>query len=297
MQSDFFEQYPYLCDTFFISKKTKITKQEIDAEELISPYRFDFMAKLLWLDSIHGKYDRHSAQSLYEAHLLAFSNYLVVEPGQSEKKGLDCYYTTFQNIHSAVSEMNDQIIRIGNPIPVDGKNMPLDGAHRISTALYFNKRVEIYRVDKMIHNKYDFLFFRKRCLHEKYLLEMVEKYISMHICRLYCIQKTQSSRSKMKKVYNQCAPVYIKKMKSGEWIVILDGIWSEKNGGYETAEQLLGNRFIEGQKEIASWIEKNRVEISAQKRWYKYSEKWKVFFGKFLVCLKRAIKRLLRKPN
>ena len=72
MKEDFFKQYPYLCDIFFINKNTRIEQNEVAAKELISPYRLDFMAKLLWIEAFEGRFDKTDADKLYEAHLQAF---------------------------------------------------------------------------------------------------------------------------------------------------------------------------------------------------------------------------------
>ena len=264
---------------------------------MISPYRLDFMAKLLWLEALNGKYDKQRAKCLYEAHLLAFSNYLLVEPGQPDKKGLHCYYNSFREIHSVIQEMENELVELGDPIPVDGKRMAMDGAHRISTAIYFKKNIEVYEVDKIIPNQYDFLFFRKRCLREKYLLEMVEKYISVRVCRLYRIESDKARGSLLKKIYKLCAPVYMKKMETGEYAVLIDCLWIEENERRQTMKQLLGDSFMEGKEKIAGWIEENRAALCAQTRWFNYRKNWKKCSGKLFGYLKAKIKWLIRKPN
>ena len=35
MKEDFFKQYPYLCDTFFINKNKRIEQNAVAAKELI----------------------------------------------------------------------------------------------------------------------------------------------------------------------------------------------------------------------------------------------------------------------
>ena len=68
MKDDFFKQYPYLCSTFSINKNTKIERKTVEAGELISPDRLDFMAKLLWIEAFEGRGDKAEADKLYEAH-------------------------------------------------------------------------------------------------------------------------------------------------------------------------------------------------------------------------------------
>lgn len=296
MSVDFFSQYPYLCDTFFISGKTKITLDEVDAEDLISPYRIDLMAKLLWIEAYHGTYDREEAEQIYEDHLLAFSNHRMTEWGQPEKCGIHRYRATFQRLLAAVSETAGGRMEIGDPIPVDGKNMAMDGGHRISAAVFYKKRVPIYRVAKEIPNRYDYRFFQKRFMEEKYLLRMVEKYVTLRNCRLYIVQDRGMKKWLRKKIDRECAPVYVKRMQSTEVWILLDATWLQRSGKTGRAEELLGNRYVEGTRNILCMINARRNDLLMHTRGYACKKKLGIFCGMCWEYFKVLAKRILGRP-
>ena len=296
MKDDFFKQYPYLCSTFSINKNTKIEQKNVEARELISPYRLDFMTKLLWIEAFEGRLDKAEADKLYETHLQAFSNGTMLEPGKPEKRGLNRYFDTFSRICSMVRETKCETIEIGDPIPVDGKYMAMDGSHRICSAIFYGKRVPIFQVYKEIPNKYDFLFFRKHYLGEADILKMVKKYVSLCECRLFLLDKAYAHRRLIKKIYHQCAPVYMRKIKSGECFVIVDRTWTERYTNAGLTEELLGTQFVEGAEAILNCLADQEEELLKQDFLYEYRKKWGIFYKMNWEFLKRRIKQLLGKP-
>ncbi len=296
MKEDFFKQYPYLCDIFFLNKNTRIEQSEVAAKELISPYRLDFMAKLLWIEAFEGRFDKADADKIYEAHLQAFSNGMMVEPGQPEKKGLNSYSAMFSRICTEVKEIHGELMEFGDPIPVDGKHMAMDGAHRISAAIFYEKRVPIYQVFKEIPNKYDYRFFQRKYLDEEYILEMVEKYVSVRECRLYLLQKNQLKRSLREKIYKECAPIYMKKMLSGELVLIIDRNWVEKYGNEELVDKWVGSRYVEGTDAIINLINSLKQELLMCEKGYECKKRLAIFMGMCWNRLKVRVKRLLGRP-
>ena len=281
MKDDFFKQYPYLCSTFSINTNTKIQRKTVEAGELISPYRLDFMAKLLWIEAFEGRGDKAEADKLYEAHLQAFSSGTMAEPGKPEKKGLNRYYDSFSQICSVVRETECETIEYGDPIPVDGKHMAMDGSHRICAAVFYEKKVPIYQVFRAIPNKYDYLFFQNRYLGETDILKMVKKYVSLCECRLFLLDKAYANRRRIKKIYRECAPVYMKRMSSGEVWIILDGIWTNKNGKEARVQQLLGEDYLEGTEEIVNRIREWESQLLFQRRGYAYKKRLGIFLSRW----------------
>lgn len=296
MKDDFFKQYPYLCDTFYINKHTRVEEDTVAAEELISPYRLDYMAKLLWIEASERTFDKIDAVKLYEAHLLAFSNGMMIEPGQSEKRGLDRYCTTFSRICAGMRETEDELVKMGNPIPVDGKRMAMDGAHRISAAIYYKKRLPVYRVYKVIPNKYDYRFFQRRYLEEEYILTMVAKYASMRSCRLYIFGKKEAGRDFCRRVYRECAPVYMKRAVSGELLLMIDCGWMEKGGKSEQLYQWLGNNYEEKKDAILCELEVWKERLLIHERGYACKKRLGMLWGRCWNRFKTCAKRLIGRP-
>lgn len=294
----FFEQYPYLCATFRLKKSMKIRREEVSAESLISPYRLDFMAKLLLLAAKNGTYDKKRADDLYKKHLEAFSNRLMIESGQDEKRGIQNYLDTFEQIASTTREDSNTLVQLGNPIPVDAKYMAMDGAHRISTAIFYQKRILVYFFDKKLPNKYDFLFFRKRFLAETYIIEMVKKYVDMRKCCVYTLPAGILEDKMYRKIYKAYSPVYMKKLKSGKTTMLLDCQWIEEHGECSEIEELQKYEAwrIDSRKEIIKYLEDNESELI----WQSWLEKLYYRFGPFFQMgrahVRRGVKIIFRRP-
>lgn len=296
MKSEFFRQYPYLCDTFFISKNTKVEQSRVDAKELLSPYRLDFMAKLLWIDALYGKFDKKAAEELYRAHLLAFSHQSMTEPGQPEKKGFQSYCDRFYKICAAAEASKGAVLELGNPIPIDGKDMAMDGAHRISAAVYYEKKVPVYLVAKKIPNQYDYRFFRKRYLSEKYLLEMAEKYVSMRECRLYLLNRSQKRKLRGKRMDKECQPVYRKKLPQGGELLLVDVCWIEKYKNPRRVWKLLGEDYIEGEEAILEKLKEKKAVLLQMEIGYAWKKRIGMRLGAYQNQLRVEIKRRMGKP-
>lgn len=180
------EDCPYICKMYSIKKNQPVKKQLINARWLITPDRIDFMAKLLWLDAKHNKYNLRLAYKIYVSHIGVFTKGLFIEQGQPNKQGIDQYLSQFDYIDDIVASLDENTAQLGTPIPVTKDFMALDGAHRISACIYYNKKLPIYYLkDKYSNNIYNYAYFRKGYMSEKYILEMVKKYISLRSCTLW----------------------------------------------------------------------------------------------------------------
>ena len=292
MKDDFFRQYQFLCHEASINPSTQVERCEAEALEFISPYRLDFMSKLLWIESTEGKFDRDVAEKLYEAHLLAFSNYVMIEPGQPEKKGLERYLDTFNKICKATRLTEGDLVSIGYPIPIDEKNMAMDGAHRICAAIYYKKRIPVYLVHMEVPNKYDYRFFRSRFLREDYILMMVKKYISLRECRLYIIHKEQIHMER-DKLYGELVPLYMRELRTGELFLIFDMFWMRQEGKEKMLLECLGDYFTEGTDSIIHQINQKENELLIYEIGYEWKRKIGIFYGMCCAYFKVWIKRLL----
>ena len=296
MKASFFEQYPYLADVFYIKKSTRIESDIVDAKELISPFRLDFMAKLILVEAINGDYDAKTAYQLYEAHLRAFLGNRMEEPGQAGKCGLEKYLDVFHRIYETVRDSEGEQTRLGDPIPVDAKGMAMDGAHRIAVSIYFDKELSVYRVGKVVPNKYDFLYFRKRFLEEEFILEMVNKYVICRPCRLYVLPGKQLGRRTAKKIYNELAPVYMKKTLSKEWIILFDCYVLENSKDRETFNVRLGKNYTDKTNLIVEELKKRKEALLKQRIGYRFRRFLGIRLRECLDVTKRKVRILLGKP-
>ena len=188
------------------------------------------------------------------------------------------------------------MVEIGDPIPVDGKHMAMDGAHRISAAIYYKKRLSIYQVYKIIPNKYDYRFFQRKYLDEEYILTMVEKYTSMRNCRLYIFEKGKIRRKFCKQIYRESAPVYMKKVSSGELLLLIDCDWVKKYGNPDWIYKCLGNNYVEGECKIDRELENWKEKLLIHERGYSYKKRLGLLWGRCWNRFKVFAKKLLGRP-
>ncbi len=130
---------PHL-DQFFDTKNGS-EPEWIDAKELISHQRLDLMAKYIYAEQRLNSPDLDYGRALYKAHLKAINNFK--EGDQSGK----VIYTDFEN---AFNSAIDSIERNGfdpteSLIPVDRRNIIIDGAHRVAACALLGKKVKITR--------------------------------------------------------------------------------------------------------------------------------------------------------
>ena len=265
MYQEFQKKYPYLCEINSINDETEIKEEIVDAAMLISPWRLDFMAKLIMADGYFGLYDEKKAMLLYKKHLLAFSDGILIEKGQSEKRGLKKYCSVYYHILDLVKEKDSLLIEDWPNIPVDSNYLPLDGAHRISAAIYFGKQVKLYNIDFIAprYGRYDYSFFRNQCLDEVYILEMVYRYIQIRKCELYIVN--DMGKKDIQYIYEQYDPVYIKEWKQS-YVIVVDSEWTEKR----SANNKQKNRISPGlhladNKQIMEFLQAIESELLEEK--------------------------------
>ncbi len=294
-RNPFFDEYPYLCSCFHIKRNTKVEQREADAKELISPYRLDFMSKILLLEAMNGSYDIKKAEHLYERHLYAFSSGIMIEPGQKEKSGIQSYLDAFSQIEKSTKKEEALAARLGAPVPVDAKLMAMDGAHRICSAIYYHKWIPVYFLNRTVPNKYDYLFFRRRFLEEKLILEMVRKYVKMKECCLYLLPKSISGHS-LRKIYKTYAPVYMKKMNSKEVVLLLDLPYIRRLGADSGAERLNKYVMVDSSQKIIGYLLENEANLVKQTVFTKTYIRYASFLQMVWAYTRRIINSMLRRP-
>lgn len=155
----------------------------IDGRELLTTNRLDLMAKYTYVESIATGQGIRWARELYCRHIEAFSGGSFREPGNAGKTSLQSYIDTFNRLISDISAGGiDPGISL---IPVSGDQKILDGAHRVSIAAYYNLKVPC--LVKEEYSTYDYAFFHKMHLDQKYIDAMATKYVEVHGQRCYVI--------------------------------------------------------------------------------------------------------------
>ncbi len=155
----------HLLNLGFLPLDTEPKRASIDPARLALDTRFDIAAKTLYARHRRLGVDSTWALSVYRDHIGAFSKGTFKE--QDGRK------TSFEDYHAAFDDILDSIAHHGfdpsiSCVPVDRNLTPIDGAHRVASALTLGKPVDTLVFDVQA-NRYDWRFFRNRGLSESSL--------------------------------------------------------------------------------------------------------------------------------
>ena len=128
---------------------------EIDPSDLISPTRFDLGFKLIYLEYS----DYEFARSIYKDHIRALSLGAYREPGNRNKIGIEKFYSEFNEILNNITSNGFDISK--SVIPISKNGSIANGAHRLSTCIFLNKKVFVTKINCKNHI-YNFKFFENR---------------------------------------------------------------------------------------------------------------------------------------
>ena len=138
-----------------ISHRNKIIVYSTNPINLLSKYRFDIFVKYYYVKSYIENYDLKEAKKIYLSHIKAFNNFHEPDGRKNNAKDFIIKFNSLiENIKSCKNL--DKTI-----IPISTTGIPIDGAHRIAIALYFDLKIQ-YCVFDLLDGKYDEIFFLQR---------------------------------------------------------------------------------------------------------------------------------------
>ena len=145
-----------------ISHRNKIIVYSTNPINLLSKYRFDIFVKYYYVKSYIENYDLKEAKKIYLSHIKAFNNFHEPDGRKNNAKDFIIKFNSLiENIKSCKNL--DKTI-----IPISTTGIPIDGAHRIAIALYFDLKIQ-YCVFDLLDGKYDEIFFLQRGMPYKYV--------------------------------------------------------------------------------------------------------------------------------
>lgn len=145
-----------------IPHRDKINVYRTSSINLLSKYRFDIFVKYYYVKSYIENYDLNEATKIYFSHIKAFNNFY--EP-DGRKNSKNAFIKSFNSLIESVKFCNNLDKTI---IPISTTGIPIDGAHRIAIALYFDLEIK-YCVFDLLDGKYDETFFLQRGMPYKYV--------------------------------------------------------------------------------------------------------------------------------
>ena len=154
------EQFNKLDKCYFnYSLNDRCVEEVADARILLGTHRFDLYAILFYIDQkVKGVSDLNYAREIYKERTRAMTGFKLSEIGNSNK-------TSFENFIKVLDQLisdfqNGKYDFEKTLIPIDKKGEPIDGAHRISCAAYFNKKVKVLRFLDQEITPYDYRYLK-----------------------------------------------------------------------------------------------------------------------------------------
>jgi len=124
------------------------------ATQLLTPYRFDFMAKYIYADHRVRGIKSKWAENIYKEHLRVWNNFYEREPRKE----------SFEDFKNAFDELIDSIGSKGynadkGLIPISYNGSPLNGAHRISACMVHDKDLDCYLTNDPLAGQLDCSYY------------------------------------------------------------------------------------------------------------------------------------------
>ena len=172
----------------YLAQKKHHVVMDFDSLDLLVYSRIDLAFKLFYLDLIEVQPDL--ATLVYKEHIRALSMGSYSEPGDSNKNSIEDYLKSFNKTMLSIREngfdSNRTLIPLSNNLSI------ANGAHRLASCIFYNKKVKCIVTDVDNH-LYDYNFFLKRAVPRDYVELAVNKFIEYsnktHIAFLWPVAK------------------------------------------------------------------------------------------------------------
>ncbi|MGR5357465.1 hypothetical protein [Vibrio chagasii] len=148
---------------------------KISVEKIPLSYnRFDLVFKLSYLESISLD-GADFYRDCYEKHIGCFTQGSFVEDGNEEKNNIDKFKKDFYSLSDDICKNGFDSSKSLIPVACDGSI--LNGAHRTSALIFFNKKAKVIKTN-LVPNNYNYKFFMNRGMPEAMIEFGVQKFIS-----------------------------------------------------------------------------------------------------------------------
>lgn len=130
-----------LVDSFYLKEGKKYRIIQLDPTELNLSNRLDIFIKLNAIESIKFNRKNDLSYKLYAQHVVAMTNGKCAEAGNNNKNSINAFYDSFKDTIHSMEEFGFSPEK--SLVPVNNSLEPLNGAHRVAAALYFNQKISI----------------------------------------------------------------------------------------------------------------------------------------------------------
>ncbi len=139
------EQLRKLDNCYFnYSLDDQCVEEVVEARTLLGTHRFDLYAILFYIDQkVKGITNLSFAKEVYKERTRAMTGFKLSEIGNDNKSSFLDFLEVLDNLIDNFQNGNYDYDK--TLVPIDKKGEPIDGAHRISCAAYFNKKIKVLR--------------------------------------------------------------------------------------------------------------------------------------------------------
>ena len=140
------EQFGRLNKNVYLkySLSDRVEEDCVNARKLLCTARFDFYGILAYIDQkVKGVENLTWAKNIYKERTSAMTGHKLSEPGSDEKNSFDDFVSVLDALIDDFQYDHFDIDR--TLVPVDKDYVPMDGAHRVACAAYFDKQIKVLR--------------------------------------------------------------------------------------------------------------------------------------------------------
>ncbi|WNB92464.1 hypothetical protein [Bacillus sp. NEB1478] len=181
---------------------------DADPYTIINHSRFDIMAKYIYGKFYENKWNSNWGTRLYDDHIWTFNRY--DEDDGSGKKGIKSFVKNFNSTLDSIKKhgFDDNV----SLIPISNNGVPLDGAHRLTAALLYKKKVKVIKM-KDSNICYNYEFFNKRGLLSKWSDAIAYEYCKLKhdIFIVILFPEAFSKKEKAKDILKEFGSIYYEK--------------------------------------------------------------------------------------
>jgi len=153
-------------------QKKSYKLKKVKSSELLTCNRLDIAFKLLYLET--KGLGVGFAEAVYREHIRALTLGEFSEPGNKEKDNIEKFIEEFDNISSSIE--NGGFDREKSLVPLSENGSIVNGAHRVASAIFYNKDVDCIETESQDHI-YDYKFFYNRNISNEMLDAVSVKFI------------------------------------------------------------------------------------------------------------------------
>tara|TARA_B100001057_G_C22846689_1_gene949336 strand:+ start:777 stop:2237 length:1461 start_codon:yes stop_codon:yes gene_type:complete len=190
-------------------EKKKYEVLEIYSSQLLKSYTFDLAFKLFYLE--YKNKNLSLARLVYYSHIRAYNFFKVKEYGNLKKNTLEDFEKFFIKTYESIKNNGFDLQKSVIPLTYD-KNY-LNGSHRISSSIFFKKKIHVLNTNLENFLITDFNFFFKKAVKPHIIEKVLKSYINyiegLHIAFIW--PSAKGKVSEINKLINN--KIYTKEIK------------------------------------------------------------------------------------